>query len=106
MKKYHFRTQDAMKLAEKLKFKKDPKLEKTLQEVEAAVGATTGYGLQAAGNGEVWDQELRDQGGVAGAGPTSLQTSPTREEPRRVEEETAAVKHERPTRFVYGKKGK
>jgi len=97
----------AMKLAEKLKFKKDPKLEKTLQEVEAAVGATTGYGLQAAGNEEVRNLELRDQGGVAGSGPTSLQTSPTREELRRVEEETRPVRHERPTRFVYGdKKGK
>ena len=96
----------AIKLAEKLKFKKDPKLVKTLQEVEAVAAATTGYGLQAAGNGEVGGQELRDQGGVAGAGPTSLQTSPTRKELRRVEKETAPVIHERPTRFVYGKKGK
>ena len=96
----------AMKLAEKLRFKKDPKIEKAVQEMEAVAAATTGYGLQAAGNGEVGGQELRDQGGVAGAGPTSLQTSPTREELRRVEEETSPVKHERPTRFVYGKKGK
>jgi hypothetical protein len=41
-------------------------------------------------------------------GPTPLQASPTREELRRVENgvepEAAPAKHERPTRFVYGKK--
>ena len=36
--------------------------------------------------------------------PTTLQASPTREELRRVESESAAVRHERPKRFVYGGK--
>ncbi|NBU73329.1 MAG: hypothetical protein EBS53_18130, partial [Bacteroidetes bacterium] len=36
--------------------------------------------------------------------PTSLKASPTREELRRVESEAAQVRHERPKRFVYGKK--
>jgi len=37
------------------------------------------------------------------AGPTSLQTSPTREELRRVEDEAAPAKHGRPQRFIYKK---
>ena len=75
----------AMKLAEKLKRKKDPKLEKTFGEVREVL-------------------RTEDGGQMAEGGPTSLQTSPTREELRRVEEETAPVRHERPTRFVYGNK--
>jgi len=91
----------AIKLAEKLKFKKDPKLEKTLGEVKEILKAEDqskdkGYGISDIGREE----------GKAESGPTSLQTSPTREELRRVEEETGSVMHERPTRFVYGKKGK
>jgi hypothetical protein len=75
----------ALKMAEKLKFKKDAKLVKKLEEVKEVLRSEHG-------------------GQMAEGGPTSLQTSPTREELRRVEDETAPVKHERPTRFVYGQK--
>ena len=89
----------AIKLAEKLKITKDAKLKKTLEEAlakEEAEAVASG-GSRVAGE---------DGGQMEEGGPTSLQTSATQDELRRVEEETAAVKHERPTRFVYGKKGK
>jgi hypothetical protein len=83
-----------VKLAEKLKFKKDPKLEKTLQEVEATVGATAGYGLQAAGDtGQINGLGIEDRG----LGDASKAESEMRKA------EAAPVRHERPTRFVYGK---
>jgi hypothetical protein len=89
----------ALKLAEKLKFKKDPKLEKTLGEVNEILktedqSEDKGYGIS----------DIEREKGKAESGPTSLQTSPTREELRRVEKETAPVINERPTRFVYGAK--
>ncbi len=78
----------AMKLAEKLKLKgRDPKLEVILKDVDAVAGPVSS----------------EDGGQMAEGGPTSLQTSPPREELRRVEEETRPVRHERPKRFVYGK---
>jgi hypothetical protein len=87
----------ALKLAEKLKFKKDPKLEKTSQEVEATVGATTGYGLQAAGDtGQINGLGIEDRG----LGDASKAESEMRKA------EAAPVRHERPTRFVYGSKKK
>jgi hypothetical protein len=75
----------AIKLAEKLKLKKDPKLIKAFEEVNEVLSA-------------------EDGGLVAEGGPTSLQTSQTREELRRVEEEKAPVTHKRPKRFIYGEK--
>ena len=82
----------ALKLAEKLKFKSDAKLRKTLQEVERVLmqeeSRDSGVkGLSesevVAGNGSL----------VAGSVPTSISENPS----------TVQQKHERPTRFVYGK---
>jgi len=69
-----------------------------------------GMGVRKMGDGRLdigeWATEDGEQ--RTGGGPTSLQASPTREELRRVENEAepeaAPAKHERPTRFVYGKK--
>ena len=87
----------AMKLAEKLRFKKDPKIEKAVQEMEAVAAATTGYGLQAAGDTrQINGLGIEDRG----LGDSSKAESENRKE------ETAPVMHQRPTRFVYGKKEK
>ena len=64
-------------------------------------GKDIGYGISDIGDRETEDRGLRTEGG-----PTSLQASPTREELRRVENEAAPERHERPTRFVYGQKKK
>jgi hypothetical protein len=58
------------------------------------------------GISDIGDRETEDRGLRTEGGPTSLQASPTREELRRVENEAAPERHERPTRFVYGQKKK
>ena len=69
-----------------------------------------GMGVRKMGDGrlDIGERATEDGEQRTGGGPTSLQASPTREELRRVENEAepeaAPAKHERPTRFVYGKK--
>ena len=101
----------ALKLAEKLKFKNDTKLKKTLEEVNSVLSQEgknkdMGYGISDMGSGH--SPSTQGLGGREApvAGPTSLQASETQEELRRVEDEVAPVKHERPTRYVYGEKKK
>jgi hypothetical protein len=76
-----------IKLAEKLKFKKDPKLEKTLGEVKEILKA-------------------EDQSEDKGYGISDMGRQEGKAESENRKEETAPVMHQRPTRFVYGKKGK
>jgi hypothetical protein len=60
--------------------------------------------------GYVFKEKRKIPEGLAGGGrqegPPSLQTSQTREELRRVEEEAGQLQHERPKRFVYGESSK
>lgn len=72
----------ALKLAEKLKFKSDAKLKKTLQEVEGVLAKEQKEAV--AGNGSL----------VSGGAPSPISESLS----------TDSVRHERPTRFVYGEK--
>jgi len=78
--------------------------------VKPGAGRRMGEGRLDIGYGKsgIGERKTEDRGLRTGGGPTSLQASPTREELGRVENEAepeaAPAKHERPTRFVYGKK--
>jgi len=97
----------ALKLAEKLKFKNDEKLKKALEEeLRKEDEKNIGYGIsdmggEMAGAGlGIGDRGLREeasgQKSVVDVHPSSISENPS----------TAPVKHERPTRFVYGEKKK
>ena len=80
----------ALKLAEKLRFKKDPKLMKTLEEVEEVLKTGGGRSPSTQGLGG-------REAPVAGVSPSSNSGLPSANE-------VAPVRNERPKRFVYGEK--
>jgi len=91
----------AVKLAEKLRRKSDPKLRKTLQEVEGVLKGEAREVEAVAGSVSTEDGGQRavvgGQGSVVSGHPSTISENPS----------AVPKKHERPTRFVYGeKKGK
>jgi hypothetical protein len=87
----------ALKLAQKLKLKgRDPKVEAILKEVEAVAGPVTGHGLQATGDkGQAEGLRIQDP---------ETRASPNLQSPIPDPAAAAAVRNERPKRFVYGEK--
>jgi hypothetical protein len=92
----------AMKLAEKLRLKPDPKLAKTLAEVNAVLREEEQAAVAEEGDSGV--QGSRDQGGVAGAGSLVAGGSPSSNSGLPSANEAAPVRNDRPKRFVYGEK--
>ena len=99
----------AQKLAEKLRLRPDPKLTKTLDEVSSVLkkedqSRDIGYGIsdiERDSGVKGLREEKKEEAGLG------LGISPNPQSPIPDPAATAAVRHERPTRFVYGdKKGK
>ena len=95
----------ALKLAEKLKFKTDAKLKKTLEEVNSVLKKEESEKDIGSGISDIGDNSAesgRREGAVGGQGsvvsgrPASISGNPS----------PVPQRHERPTRFVYGEKKK
>jgi hypothetical protein len=96
----------AVKLAEKLRLRPDPKLAKTLDEVSSVLAQDErekdiGYrisDIERDSGVKGLREEKKEEAGLA------LGISPNPQSPIPDPAATAAVRHERPTRFVYGQK--
>ena len=98
----------AQKLAEKLRLRPDPKLTKTLDEVSSVLkkedqSRDIGYGIsdiERDSGVQGLREEKKEEAGLG----LGLGTSPNPQSPIPDPTATAAVRHERPKRFVYGEK--